>query len=402
MSAPIRVALVHMRHKGSGGTERHLNQTAQHLAEQGHAVTIVCRSHEQAPHPAVQFVRLHGVAPGAALRMWRFATDAAKHVRGAAYDVVYGLGRTWSQDIVRLGGGLVETQLEHARRSVHGVRERLALGTSLKWPLARVIERRMLAARPRPQVIVNAELVRRDLFERYPAWRERSGDVHVVHNAADCERFAPGRWRAEGAELRRSFGFGPDELVYLFLGTGYRRKGLSVLLRAFARYLERARELVPNQAPAARLAVVGYDSGRARYETLARELGVAQRVHFAGGRRDPQVCFAAADVYVLPTFYDPFAASTVEALASGLPVITTSNNGGSERVEEVRTGSIVPAGDAEALAQRLMFWSDRARIAQAAGLARAEALRFDEPAAMRAITELLQQVCAQRTRAPRA
>ena len=387
-TAALRIALVHMRHKGTGGTERHLNQTARHLAERGHRVTIVCRTREQAPHPAVEFVTLKSPALGAGLRMWAFARAAERHVAQRGYDVVYGLGRTWSQDVVRLGGGLVATHLEHARASAESLGARLASATSLKWRLARVVEERMLDATPPPSVIVNAELVRRDLLARYPAWAARAADVHVIHNAADCSRFDAERWRAEGRALRRSFGFDADEHVFLFLGTGYRRKGLAVLLRAFARV---ARDL-----PRARLAVVGYDSRAARYRTLARELGVDGRVHFAGGRRDPEVCFAAADVYVLPTFYDPFAASTVEALASSLPVITTATNGGSERVTEGKTGSIVAAGDGDGLAACLAAWSERAVVDAARPHARAEALRFDERAAMQAVTARLEQAAAER------
>jgi UDP-glucose:(heptosyl)LPS alpha-1,3-glucosyltransferase len=80
----MKVALVHMRHKGIGGTERYLNQIAAYLAARGDDVTIVCRSHETASHPAVRFVRLRPFAMGAAWRMWSFAAAVERHVRSTA------------------------------------------------------------------------------------------------------------------------------------------------------------------------------------------------------------------------------------------------------------------------------------------------------------------------------
>ncbi len=254
----------------------------------------------------------------------------------------------------------------------------MQLALSGKLRLARVIEARALGAEPAPSVLVNADLVRRDLLARYPAWRAPERRVHVVHNACDVARFDRERWREPAAALRRSLALDASTRVFLFLGTGYRRKGLAVLLRAFARHAA--------GDPAARLVVAGYESGAAHYERLAGTLGVAERVRFTGGRRDPEVAFAAADVYVLPTYYDPFAASTVEALSSGLPVVTTTTNGGAERVVDGLTGSIVPPGDVDALATALAFWSRAERIARARPVARAEACSFDERAAMETVT----------------
>lgn len=366
----MKIALVHMRHKGTGGTERYLNQTARHLALQGHRVTIVCRSHEEAPAPEVEFVVLRSFAPGGGMRMWRFATDAARHLESADYDVVYGLGRTWQQDILRLGGGLVATQLEQARIARHGLRDSVRAAASIKWRLARRVEERAFGQRPQPLIVANSELVRRDVLTRYGLDPET---VRVLHNACDCERFHPQTHAAAGAALRAEFGFTTGHHVYLFLGTGYRRKGLVVLLEAFATHAK--------SAPEARLAVVGYDSELERYRALADSHGIGQKVHFAGGRRDPEICFAAADVYVLPTYYDPFANSTVEALAAGLPVITTTTNGGSERIIQGLSGSVIPNGSPGALAAALAEWGDPERAKIGGHEARRAALEHDEAAA---------------------
>ena len=370
-----------MRHKGTGGTERYLNQVAAALALRGHAVTIVCRTHEAAPHPAVRFEVLRRPSFGAAARMWAFAREVeARHLE-RDFELVYGLGRTWGQDVVRLGGGLVATHLEHARRSAQTAGERLELALALKWRLAQRIERRALApgAGAARLVIANSELVRRDVLARYA---RPPGEVVTVHNGADCERFHPRLRASAGAKLRAAWGVGAADHLVLFLASGYRRKGLRDLLEAFAR-------LAPSD-PRLRLAVVGYDSRLQAYAERARRLGILERAHFAGGRRDPEACFAAADVYVLPTYYDPFANSTVEALAAGLPVVTTATNGGAELIEDGVEGAVVAAGDVAALAGALARFRDPAVCRAAGQRARARALATDEQVVMQRTLALLE------------
>ncbi|BBI58728.1 hypothetical protein HSBAA_00340 [Vreelandella sulfidaeris] len=108
---PVKIALVHMRHAASGGTERFLNELARYLAERGEDVSIICRSHVAPSHPAIRFVRLRPFSIGKAQRMWRFACAVERHIKAADYDLVYGLGKTWTHDMLRIGGGTVHHHL---------------------------------------------------------------------------------------------------------------------------------------------------------------------------------------------------------------------------------------------------------------------------------------------------
>src|SRR5690606_10715114 len=110
----LKIAIVHMRYSWTGGTERYLRQVAEHLAAQGHDVTIVCRSVKGEKLPGVRFLLLRDFAVGGAWRQWAFARAVERHVRAGDYDVVYGLGKTWTHDVIRLGGGLHATYLESA------------------------------------------------------------------------------------------------------------------------------------------------------------------------------------------------------------------------------------------------------------------------------------------------
>jgi len=375
----MHVALVHMRQRGTGGTERYLDQVAAHLATHGHRVTIVCRSHEAAPHPAVRFAVLRPLALGAAWRLWSFATAVEHHVRTANYDVVFGLGKTWTHDVVRLGGGCEETYLEQAHAATRRPWARYVPRLSLKQRLAVRIERRALAPGAYAHVITNSNMVKRDVMRRYGVPTDR---VTVIYNGVDLERFHPRHRTAAGADLRRQWGVAPDAFVVLFLGTGYGRKGLDRLVQAFPALLA--------QRPAARLVVAGYDSAQAHYERQAARLGLAEAVRFVGGRRDADACFGAADLYALPTRYDPFANSTLEALATGLPVITTTANGASELLTHRTTGSVIAPEAADALASELCFWGTGTRARNASVTARALAEQYSHARTVEATAAVLE------------
>jgi len=340
----MHVALVHMRHAGTGGTEAYLNHLARFLLSLGHEVTVICRSHETSPDPRMRFVVLRRFAPTATARMDGFARDVEAHLRSARYDVVFGLGKTYAQDIIRLGGGCHATYLEKAHAATLSPWGRCFRRGARKQRHALVIEERALAPGSARRVIVNAEMVKRDVIARYGLDPER---IEVIYNGVDLERFRPDAQRRKA--LRSECGWTEQEFVILFLGTGYGRKGLDTLLRAFSRLL--------GEQPQARLLVVGYDSSQARYSKLTASLNCAQRVRFLGGRRDVEACYAASDLYVLPTRYDPFANTTLEALASGLPVITTTSNGGGEVIREGIEGSVLDhPDDDETLAEALRLW----------------------------------------------
>lgn len=342
----MKVALVHMRHALSGGTEAYLNHVARHLAERGDDVTIVCRSRAEAPHPAVRFEVLRPLAIGGAWRLSSFARAVERHVAARSYDVVYGLGKTWTHDVLRLGGGCQATYLEHAHEATLSGFERVLATGGLKHRAALAIERRALAPGAYRLVVVNSDMVGRDVVRRHGVDPAR---LRRIYNGVDLERFHPQRREREGAALRRELGFAEGDLVVLFLGTGYGRKGLDRLLAALPVLFERDRR--------ARLLVVGRDSQQGDYVRRAKALGT-ERVRFLGGRRDVEACFAAGDVYALPTRYDPFANTTLEALASGLPTITTPTNGASELIRPGVDGALVDGDDAAQFADALLAWTD--------------------------------------------
>jgi len=381
----VKVALVHMRHAHTGGTERYLNDLARHLAEREHEPVVVCRSHEHAPHPGVRFEVLRNVTVGSGWRMWAFARAVERHVRSADYDLVFGLGKTWTHDVIRLGGGLHQTYLDLAHDDTLSAADRVLGKGRVKQRLALAIERRALRPGAYRKVVTNSEMVKRDAVARHAIPLEA---IEVIHNGVDLERFHPGNRERVGAALRSELGFEEGQPVVLFLGTGYGRKGLDLVQDAFAQ--------LARERPQARLLVVGYDSSRAAYEARGKRLGIAAQSRYLGGRRDPEACYAAADVYVLPTRYDPFANSTLEALATGLPVITTDTNGGAELIDDGVQGDVVACADGPGpIHAALARWCEPERRRAGARAARARAEEHGIEAKLEATTRLLSELAAE-------
>lgn len=104
-----------------------LNHLSRHLAERGEDVTIICRSHVEASHPAIKFVRLRPFSFGKAHRIWRFAQAVEKHIKVSDYDFVYGLGKTWTHDMLRIGGGTALHHLKYIKRKTPRLKDRVAV-----------------------------------------------------------------------------------------------------------------------------------------------------------------------------------------------------------------------------------------------------------------------------------
>jgi UDP-glucose:(heptosyl)LPS alpha-1,3-glucosyltransferase len=229
--------------------------------------------------------------------------------------------------------------------------------------LPRYREFRALMARqygdPQRLVVAVSQRVASD-FQRYHA--VRPSQIRVVYHGVDTERFSPQRCAEHRASTRRALDFSDGDIVLLLAAHNFALKGLATMIRALGRL--RA-EKSPFQA-----AVVG--GGRpGRFVRLARRCGVAAAVRFVGPVDDPLPYYAAADVYVQPTFYDSFGLTVLEAAACGLPAVTSQFAGVSELITDGSDGCVLinPADDA-ALAERLRELSDPAVRQSMGGAAR--------------------------------
>ena len=289
---------------GAGGVETVASHLARGLAAREVEVAVVCRVAEVPNPPGVALRSVRVPTFWQPLRVLAFSRAAARATR-SGFDVVHSLARTRHQDIFRAGGGSHAAYMEHTYRFV---RTRALLSPRHRVLLS--IEERVFRD-PRQLIQCNARRSADEIARRFHVPAER---LVTIYNGVDTERFHPTRRAAAREKARLDLQIpGP---AGLFVGSGFHRKGLDRALRALAR----------SAPPNAILLIAGAGNPK-RYRALATKLGIETRVRFLGRRSDVEFLHAAADLFVLPTRYDPFANACLEAMASGLPVATTLANG---------------------------------------------------------------------------
>ncbi len=287
---------------------------------------------ESALPRGIQYHRLPQSMGPRFLRPWRFAANCERELARNHHDVTIGFDKTWGQDVLYPQGGLHAASAEHNLRKLPNWWLRAAArGLKAVDPAARSfsrLERKQYMGEKPPVIVVNSRMVRGHFQDHY---RIAADGIQVVHAAVDPARFQSNDREAIRAVMRNRWGVAADEPVALFVAMNYRLKGLGPLLRAV--------RLLPRERPF-RVAVVGNPRAQ-HYVRLARRLGIADRVVFHGFCLDSRAVYFASDVLVHPTFYDPCSLVALEALACGLPVVTSQFNGAAELLHPPHDGLVI-------------------------------------------------------------
>jgi UDP-glucose:(heptosyl)LPS alpha-1,3-glucosyltransferase len=345
-----------------GGCETYITDLSRRLVADGHQVHLYASRWDAAAlPPELKCHRLGEPRGPRFLRPWRFSTACVRALRQAPQLISLGFNKTFGQDILYPQAGLHVASADHNLRKHGHVAIRTAARAIRALDLAHrsysLLERRQYLTAPRPIIIANSEMVRRHFRQYYGI---APAEVRVVRSAIDPRRFAEEDRPRRRAEWRDRWRIAPDDTVALFVAMNYELKGLAPLLRAVAG-LRSDRSF--------RLVVVG-NPRTARWQALARRLGIADRVSFTGHCPDTRNCYFAADLLVHPTFYDPCSLVVLEALACGLPVVTSRYNGACELLHPPQEGYVIgDPHDHSHLAWCLTQLLDperRARCAQAA------------------------------------
>jgi UDP-glucose:(heptosyl)LPS alpha-1,3-glucosyltransferase len=336
----VKVAVFRRRWIPHGGGERFVDAYLGMLARAGHEVHLYTEAWGR-PVDGVSVHRVPALGAGSALDTLTYACLAPRLAAGGRFDVVHSFERTLRQDLYRAGEGCHRQWLELRRRYAPRIRRRAdALRPFHRVVLA--IERRICRGGAR-LLAVTSNLVGQAFARHYAPL---GAAVVLLRNAVDLARFHPDVRAALRAPARAGIGAADSERVLLTLGSGFERKGVATVVRALARLKAAARALP--------LALVAGEGDRASVRRLAQGEGVEARVRLLGPVDDPRPLYAAADLFVLPTLYDPSSNATLEAMAMGLPVITTATNGSAELLEPGRSGWVLERPDDDAGLARLI------------------------------------------------
>jgi UDP-glucose:(heptosyl)LPS alpha-1,3-glucosyltransferase len=326
----MKIALVISDYDSQGGgAERWTDRHARRLLAAGHAVHLFARRFHAPPAEAV----CHPMEVPRYCRKPRleFAARAEQLLRQERFDCIHDMGDGWFCDVfmphhgTRRGGfqsntRLVKPWLRWARS--------LAVGVLPRYREFDELERRQFD-RDQDRVFVALScMVREHMLKFYDIPADR---IRVIYNGVDTTKFRCPRDESQRDRARRAFGLG-ETTVFLIVAHNFRLKGVRWAIEALARVCRSERS--------ADLLVVGGDHSTP-YRRLARRLGCGRHVRFVGNQPDPLACYHAADAYVHPTYYDPCSLVVLEALACGLPVVTTRQNGAGELLNHGTNGFIV-------------------------------------------------------------
>ncbi|HEY5791956.1 MAG TPA: glycosyltransferase family 4 protein [Chthoniobacterales bacterium] len=360
-SCKTPVALVRRGFSRSGGAEAYLRRLATGLFEKGCEVTLY--NDRPWPEDYWPYPQLSLSQGGGAPREFSRAFHRLRNPQ----EIIFSMERVVGCDIYRAGDGVHAAWLERRAEHEAPIRTFIRRFTPKHRALLE-LERQVFHAEHTRHIIANSQMVKREITSRfhYPAER-----VSVIYNGVPPHKpFTQARER-----VRENLGFSPSDCVVLFAGSGWERKGL--------RYAIEACRGFPNLT----LLVAGRGDAPARPDF----------VRYLGEVRGMERYFTAADFFLLPTLYDPFSNACLEALAAGLPVITTQFNGVSETLEDGVTGSLVAdAAFIPELRRAVGFWMRPENRVPAAGRCRALADRLSLEENTRQTLELILRAGAEK------
>ena len=332
----LRIALVANHIHFRGGMERYCAELATALCDQHDVHLFTCEA-DDVPRDKVT-VHLVRTASKPFLALFaQFYWKTSRMIRMEDFDIVHTIGGiTARQNIVT--AQYCQAAWGDAIRREPGAREGINAYHQFMWQMTGYFERRAFTSPLTLGISANSERTRDDLVKFYGA---DAAKIQVIYNGVDSQRFSPANVQHRSA-IRQRYALPADAPVVLFVGE-YRRKGLATVIRALG---------LLHHASVHLLAVGKGD--QKHYQALAAEAGITGRATFAGPVRDIEQVFGAADMFVFPTYYEPFGMVITEAMASGLPVITSRSAGASEMMTEGVNGLLLDRpGDPDELSRKM-------------------------------------------------
>ena len=354
----------------AGGVESYAVELARTLVCEGWEVHLYGHYWDGEPASAIfhQMTSLPSWCPPS-VRLIDFALRHKRMVQDQQFDIVLGFGNTVSMNVYQSHGGV---HFISNLRKIGAIRnpflrlvKLLALFATPKYHARAWIESAPFRARNRPVTVAISEMVRNDVASYFKIPRN---EIFLVYNGIDQARFGASPDR-KAMELRRRLGF-DNEVLFLFMAYDLKKKG--------ALYLIEAAGKLRDQAGSKSFGVVVV--GRPPYPALKRlseKLHLSDIVVFSGRTREPETFYHACDVFVLPTFYDACSLVVFEAMAAGLPAITTIFNGAAGIITDCSDGIVLTdPKNVDALAAAMERFLDKKFLDSASEAARRTAANY--------------------------
>lgn len=324
----MRIALLKMRSKSQGGLEKYASRIASEFAKKGVDLTFLTTQPPEHHSPGIEYCAFPVCRWPGFLRLEQFDRCASRWLKANPVDIVFGMERNRIQTHIRAGNGVHAAYLKSRLASEGPIKYGLCLINPLHRKILE-LEKSAFEFSGLKKIFVNSRMVQRELLEHYAV---EPSKIEVIHNGVEWTEHASSfnDWERGKAEAMRNFGLNPNKLQLLFMGHGYRRKGLDQLIKALSMW----------KFKDFHLSVVGKERQIDCYRKKAEQLGLKDRISFFGPQKEVVPFYQMADALVIPSFYDPFANVTLEALSFGVYVVSSKTNGGHEILSE-ENGTVI-------------------------------------------------------------
>lgn len=337
MSGKIKVAIIRQKYNPAGGAERFVQNALMQLRDKSQLqIDILARNWNEIE--GVKFNRINPLYIGSLWRDFSFSRSVQSYLKDNHYDIVQSHERIPGCQIYRAGDGLHARWLNLRKRAGFP-----ATCLNLHHSYLLRAEEKMFNSEELQFVICNSQMVMKEISQWFPAAKDK---CILIYNGVDLNRFTYLKNGEERKRTRERLGLKDNQPVLIFVGSGFQRKGLQLAVEA-----------IHSASSEVALIVVGGDKNQQKYIDYARSLLGPDRVKFVGETR-PDEYLACADGFILPTLYDPFPNSAMEAFASGLPVLTTLQCGAAEIIQNGENGFVFDFFDKKEIIQAIGRWLD--------------------------------------------
>jgi UDP-glucose:(heptosyl)LPS alpha-1,3-glucosyltransferase len=329
----IALALENFSRYG-GGAESYAISLAAFLIKNGWEVHFFGETWDGEPEKTI----FHKIAIPKYLPAWLklilFALHHKRAVKKQHFDVILGFGNTLYMNVYQSHGGVhwlsSKRQVYSERNEIKRAIKRLIIILSLKQWARAWIESAPFRLYPRPRIVAISQMIKKDISSFF---KVNDADIIVVYNGVDTSRYEQNLCFDHKGPLRRKLGIREDDVVFLFVSYELKKKGIETLVEAASRL-----KLMDHRD--FKVVVVG----GMPYKALLRQIkihDIEDKILFTGPVRSIETYYANADAFVLPTYYDACSLVVIEAMASGLPIITTTSNGASGIINDGKEGYII-------------------------------------------------------------
>jgi len=340
----------------STGGQSYFSGLIKELVKRGHEVHVFATKIEGTSGPEYTVHLIPSLKFPRSLRLLSFVLNSARMINLHDFDIIHQVMESLTMNVFNPHSGVEKAYL---RQEFASINNRLYYLIRLikryftpRHYIALWIQKKQFQIRRVKKIIAISTMVKNDIIRYYKVPEEK---IEVVFNCVDINRFHPRNRDLYRRSIREFLNIQDHTFILLFAGHNYRLKGLETLLGALAVL----KETVHRQS--IHLLITGRGQ-ITRYKRIARKLGVLDLTTFLGPVKDMEKFYGASDIYVHPTFYDSCSLTVLEALASGIPVITTRFNGAADIMISDEGGKVLDdPKDVKSLGEAIAIFLDKER-----------------------------------------